>query len=152
MFAKLLNNVPQRRRILLMSCSQRKTPGKGLIPAIDRYDGPAHRVLRKYLRELADPGLSVYFLSGKFGVIGASRGIPNYDYKMSPQRAAWLRKRALQRIECILRSGKYNEGFFIGSRNYLRTIEPLNQFKPSFREAQGKPGQKLKSLRNWLRK
>jgi hypothetical protein len=135
-----------------MSCSQRKTAGKGLIPAIDRYDGPALRVLRKYLREVSDPGLSVYLLSAKFGVIARSRRIPNYDHKMNAERADWLRKRAVQRIKSILRNRKYNEGFFVGSRNYLRAIEPLNQFEPSFREAKGKPGKKLKSLRNWLRR
>jgi uncharacterized protein DUF6884 len=135
-----------------MSCSQRKTEDKGLIPAVDRYDGPAFRALRKYLREITDPALSVYVLSAKFGVIAGSRRIPNYDHKMNAHRAESLRKPALQRIKSILRNRKFNEGFFVGSRNYLHTIEPLNQFKPSFGEAKGKPGQKLKSLRTWLRR
>ena len=135
-----------------MSCSQRKLGDKGLIPALDRYDGPAFRVLRKYLREITDPALSVYVLSAKFGVIAASRRIPNYDHKMNAHRAKSLRRRSVQRIKSILRNRKYSEGFFIGSRNYLRTIEPLNQFEPSFGEAKGKPGQKLKFLWTWLRK
>jgi hypothetical protein len=144
--------MPQRQRILLMSCSKRKKGKKGPIPATERYDGPPFRVLRKYLREIADPRLSVYVLSAKFGVIAGSRRIPHYNRKMKAQRAASLRKRAVERIKSVLRNRKYGEGFFIGSRNYLRAIEPLNQFEPSFREAKGRPGQKLKSLRNWLRR
>jgi hypothetical protein len=134
-----------------MSCSQRKVPNNGLIPATERYDGPAFRVLRKYFRDIDDPGLSVYVLSAKFGVIAGGCRIPNYDHKLTTNRAELLRVRAVQRIKSILRNLKCKEAFFIGSRNYLRAIEPLNQFRPLFREAMGKPGQKLKSLHCWLR-
>jgi len=134
-----------------MSCSQRKIRKDGLIPATERYDGPAFRVLRKYLRQIADPDLSVYVLSARFGVIAGKRRIPYYDRKMNTQRAKSLRKRAVQRIMSVLRNRRYNDAFFIGGRNYLRTIGPLSQFEPAFREAKGKPGQKLKFLRNWLR-
>jgi hypothetical protein len=134
-----------------MSCSQRKVRKKGLIPAIKRYDGPPFRVLRKYFREIADPRLSVYVLSARFGVIASRCRIPNYNCKMNVQRARTLRKRAVPRIKSVLRNRKFKDAFFIGGRNYLRVIEPLDQFRPLFREAKGKPGQKLKSLCCWLR-
>jgi len=38
-------------RLLFIACSQRKNPAEGVLPALDRYDGPAFGVLRKYLRE-----------------------------------------------------------------------------------------------------
>src|SRR5205823_11358213 len=134
-----------------MSCSQRKVRKKGFIPATERYDGPAFRVLRKYLREIRDPQLSIYVLSAQFGVIAATRAIAHYDCKMNAQRASVLRARAVQKIKSVLRTRNYREAFFIGGQNYLRAIEPLNQFEPRFREAKGKPGQKLRSLHDWLR-
>ena len=36
-------------KLLLISCSQRKREDEGLLPAIDRYDGPAYRCLRKMI-------------------------------------------------------------------------------------------------------
>jgi len=32
-------------RLLILSCSQRKRPDSGLLPAIERYDGPVFRVV-----------------------------------------------------------------------------------------------------------
>ena len=42
-------------RLLVLACSERKRAGPGLLPAAERYDGPAFRVLRAYLRTAADP-------------------------------------------------------------------------------------------------
>jgi hypothetical protein len=134
-----------------MSCSQRKVHNSDVIPAIERYDGPAFRVLRKYFKDIGDPYLSVYVLSAKFGVISGRRRIANYDRKMSEQRATSLRRRAVRKIKFVLRNRKYREAFFIGSQNYLRAIEPLDQFELCFTAAKGKPGQKLRSLHDWLR-
>jgi hypothetical protein len=39
------------RQLLVLSCSQRKLPNPEPLPALERYDGPAFRVLRKFLRE-----------------------------------------------------------------------------------------------------
>jgi hypothetical protein len=38
--------------MLILACSRRKRPDEGLLPAIERYDGPAFRVLRHFLREM----------------------------------------------------------------------------------------------------
>jgi hypothetical protein len=38
--------------MLILACSRRKRPDEGLLPAIERYDGPAFRVLRRFLREM----------------------------------------------------------------------------------------------------
>ncbi len=54
-------------RLLIVTCSQRKNPTLGLLPAIDRYDGPAFLVLRKYLREGVGDAPRVLILSAKYG-------------------------------------------------------------------------------------
>ena len=63
-------------RLLILSCSQRKAPAKGRLPAIDRYDGPAFRVLRKYLREGPAEVPTVLILSAKYGLIESEREDP----------------------------------------------------------------------------
>jgi hypothetical protein len=84
------------QRLLVISCSQRKTLGNGLVPAVDRYDGPAFRVLRKYLRELPDPGLRVLILSAKFGLIEAERKLPYYDHRLTRQEALAMRPKVVE--------------------------------------------------------
>jgi|SRR5215210_261396 len=37
--------------MLILACSQRKRLDKKLLPAVERYDGAAFRVLRRFLRE-----------------------------------------------------------------------------------------------------
>ena len=100
---------------------------------------------------MADPRLSVYVLSARFGVIAGRHRIPYYDRRMNAKRAKSLRKHAVQKIKSVLRNRRYHDAFFIGGRNYLCAVEPLSQFEAVFRQAKGKPGQKLKSLYNWLR-
>ena len=38
--------------MLILACSRRKRPDEGLLPAIERYDGPTFCVLRRFLREV----------------------------------------------------------------------------------------------------
>src|SRR5438034_6245695 len=56
-------NRSRSRRVLVISCSERKRSVQGPLAAIDRYDGPAFRVVRRYLRETQDRALKVYILS-----------------------------------------------------------------------------------------
>jgi hypothetical protein len=78
------------RRALLLACSQRKVPTPDLLPAIDRYDGPAFRVVRRYLRTNSDSDLIVYIVSAEFGLIPSCRPIPLYDRRMTDDRATEL--------------------------------------------------------------
>ena len=57
--------------MLILACSRRKRPDDGLLPAIERYDGPAFRVLRRYLRERPAGAPDVFILSAEHGLIGA---------------------------------------------------------------------------------
>ena len=56
-------------RALFLSCSKRKSPEAGLIPAIRRYEGPRFRVLRSYLRDAGKDPLLIWILSAEHGLI-----------------------------------------------------------------------------------
>lgn len=78
-------------RLLILGCSAAKRHDAGLMPAVERYDGPAFRVLRKARREgVIDEDTRVRILSAKYGLISELEEIEDYDQVMTPARAAEL--------------------------------------------------------------
>lgn len=71
-------------RLLILSCSRKKHPAQGLLPALERYDGPAYRVINKFLRvhPSEKQSLNVYILSARFGLISDDERIPNCDHSV----------------------------------------------------------------------
>jgi hypothetical protein len=139
------------RRLLLLSCSQRKLDTPGKIPALRRYDGPAFQVVRRYLRETGDSELQVHVISAEYGVIAANHRIANYDRKMDAGRAAELRERSLARLHGVLRARSYGEVFVCTSRTYLGALAGIEDLHDHVKFAALGQGKKLASLRKWLR-
>src|SRR4051794_25280888 len=75
------------RRLLIIACSDRKYADDRLLPATQRYDGPAFRVLRRYLREQPPEPPAIRVLSAEFGLIDDTTLIPRYDRGMTLERA-----------------------------------------------------------------
>ncbi|WP_373537310.1 DUF6884 domain-containing protein [Microcoleus sp.] len=71
------------RHLLILACSQRKRSDTDSLPAIERYDGPTFRLLRRFLRKQPSAPLEIYILSAKFGLIPSDYPIPDYDQKMA---------------------------------------------------------------------
>ena len=136
-----------------MSCSERKRRDAGLLPAIDRYNGPAFYVVRRYLREHESSGLLVYILSAEFGVISANKPIPHYDRRMTAHRAIELCEEVTETLKAILRQAHCKELFVCGSAMYKKAIVP-SKLSPvvQVRYAAAGQGYKLRSLHCWLRK
>ena len=102
------NTGKKTKRLVILSCSQRKVQGKPLMCAMDRYDGPAYKVVRKYLRAVPDARTYDEFLilSAEFGLIPDSRRIPYYDRRMTVERAKELHKQTLDALKTILSSDR----------------------------------------------
>ena len=76
------------KRLLILGCSATKQTCPGLLPAIDRYNGKAYQVLKKFLRNYQwSSNVSIGILSAKYGLFGALKGIEYYDREMSPSLA-----------------------------------------------------------------
>jgi hypothetical protein len=138
-----------------MACSQRKRNDKGMLPAIERYDGPAFRVLRKYLQEHQSADVITYILSAKFGLIDGKRLLHDYNRRMSSARADSLRPLVAGKVTRLLRQECWDEiGICLG-RDYFRTMP-----KDFMRSCDAIPvsilggglGKRLTSLRSWLNK
>jgi hypothetical protein len=142
------------QRLLVISCSQRKTDDEAAIPAILRYDGPAFRVLRKYRREVLDSSLTVLILSAKYGLIDAERPIRLYNCRMTRAAATVMKPQVLAKAERILGSKAWDAVGVCASREYQIALEGLSQFvreSSRFDLIQGGLGLRLTGLRDWLR-
>src|SRR5262249_17942283 len=117
-------------RLLIIACSDRKRLERELVPAIDRYDGPAFRVLRKYLRENPTHNLSMLILSARFGLIRAARKIPDYDQRLTEAGADRLRGRVLAGLRSHLSTTTYSEiGLCLG-RGYQTLLAGYEAILP----------------------
>jgi hypothetical protein len=146
--------VARDRRLLIISCSERKSSESGMLPALDRYDGPAFWVLRRFLREQPDrsKALDVFVLSAAFGIIPASRPIPDYDQIMTRQRARELHDGVLADFANLI-SDNYSALCLAMSDRYLTTLEGWSELITpgiSTTITDGPQGAKLAQLKQWL--
>src|SRR5262245_57068777 len=88
------------KRLLILACSATKRPDPDRLPALERYDGPAFRTLRAFLRNDPDRAstLDLLILSAEFGLIAGDTPIPVYNRCMTSSRALWLRSQVRSRL------------------------------------------------------
>jgi Family of unknown function (DUF6884) len=145
---------PAMSRLLIVACSQRKNPAKGKLPAIDRYDGPVFRVLRKYLREGAEDAPSVFILSAKYGLIAAEREINGYDCRLSASSAERLRPQVLKAARRVLSSCRWQGIGLCAGKDYRVALAGFEELVPAHARVdfiEGGQGPRLSALRRWLR-
>lgn len=125
-----------------------------MLPARERYDGPAWQVLRSYQRDqplfATDP--DVFVLSAAFGLISASQPIPLYDRLMTAERAAELRPAVQADLRDLL-TADYAQLCLALSKRYLDTLTGWQTYtRPQLQViiTAGPPGVKLGQLRAWL--
>ncbi len=143
------------KRCLLLSCSRAKRDTPGCVPAIERYDGPAFRVWRKFVRERPDMAndVDVYVLSAEYGLIRGDEPTRNYDRLMTRQRATELRSEVLARLEEAMTDEAYGELFVSLGQTYLLALDGYETVLPptvAVTVSRSPFGRKLTELRNWL--
>ncbi|MDY7051596.1 DUF6884 domain-containing protein [Limnospira fusiformis] len=144
---------PQPRDLLILSCSKSKSSEDGLIPALDRYNGPAFRVLRRFLQQKPDKLLDIYVLSAKFGLISGDRLIPDYDLKLTTALALELNSSVIQNFTKIISANKYTKLLICVTKKYFSLLKGYAEILPAYLNvtvATGSPGRKLSILHHWL--
>lgn len=142
------------RRLLVIACSQSKSREAGLIPAIERYDGPAFRVIRKYLRESRDLSLKIWIISAKFGLLESSQPIPDYDCQMSRISALALRSEISSAARKLIDSERWDRiGLSAGMVYRFALGDSIQVGDEVFRLEllDGGLGSRLSRLKAWLR-
>ena len=143
--------------LLLISCSQRKLTTSAPLPAIERYDGPVYRCLRKY-RDTFDgfpDNLDILILSAKYGLITLDGHIANYDCKMTDERADAISAKVQEELNKYLRmhsyfAGSIDEVFINLGKTYMQTIEGFHWHTIRTLEASGGIGQRTQQMKTWL--
>ena len=142
----MLNNY-----LLLISCSQRKVESPEPLMAIDRYDGPTYRTLRKAIDADRIPeNLHVLIISAKHGLIPWQQSIEPYDQCMTPERADVLRPGIQRELIEVLSEKRYAEVFMNLGKTYMRTLEGFHWGLHTTLEASGGIGLKTSQMKAWL--
>jgi hypothetical protein len=145
----IARSVPQsakKHRLLLLSCSQRKLDTPGRIAALRRYDGPAFRVLRKYLLSRRDPCLKVLIVSAKYGLIPAEKRISDYDLRLDAHRASSLQRVVTDGLRDARNRVRPESTLLCMSKLYLTCLEETRGMEI----ASPGQGRKLAHLKAWL--
>ena len=138
------------KQLLILGCSQTKRDCEGLLPALDRYDGPHYRVVRNFLRDHRWPSdLSIAILSAEYGLFGSLKGIANYDLRMT---ATTARAKAAECSVILKKWADYHKAVYVSlGKDYLPALQPALDSLPIRREEfQGGIGEKMRQIKTFL--
>lgn len=123
------------------------------MPAIERYDGPAFRLLRRFLQKnpgsLADIGI----ISAEYGLISTDYPLPYYDRQMTKERSQSLNSQVVFSLKTLLNGKSYTDLLIWLGKDYLRAICGYETTIPpqlAVQIATGGIGRKLSILHDWL--
>ncbi|MGA9380254.1 MAG: DUF6884 domain-containing protein, partial [Phormidium sp.] len=139
--------------LLIINCSKSKYSDVEILPALERYNGVAFRVVRKFLQQKNADYLDIFILSAKFGLISSKELIPDYDQKMDKRRSQELQSSVNAKFCELLQSGIYKRCLLCVSQDYLQIFNDYEKIIPetlTVTIATGTIGKKLSILHQWL--
>jgi hypothetical protein len=147
--------VASRNRLLILSCSRRKSREPELVPALARYNGPLFQIVRRFADDhggWADQ-VDVFILSAEFGLIPGNASVPYYDRQMTPLRARELLPGTLAMLGQIV-DGLRSDLFISVGADYLEAMCGYETCLPAAARVHlstGSLGRRQAELRDWLR-
>lgn len=139
--------------LLIISCSKRKKLTHEKRPAIEVYDGPIYRSLRKRFNHISTLPVDIYIVSAKYGLITAESTIEHYDCQMTAERAVELRDVVLSELIKMIQNRSYKEILINLGSIYRVTIYGIEKYVPSGTQltfTSGGIGQKTSQTISWL--
>lgn len=153
----LESNVYSHSRLLIVPCSQNKKITDHPTAAINVYDGPFYRLLRKNVLVFDNNnGLDILIISAKYGLIDPLYKIQTYDQKMDEKQAKRLKPKIRKRLLKIIKDKTYSEIFVNTGNSYSLALDGfqdiVKRFSPNtrFRMGHGKIGERLHEMKEWL--
>lgn len=141
-------------RLLLLNCASRKRGDAGELPAIERYDGPMYRMLRRVRRDgLWPEDTRVLILSAEFGLLDAEQPIPDYDRLLDAERASEISRAVARALDERLRELRPTEVAAALTQRYLPLVQPVLAHLPGgivLRRITGRPGEMMSQVKRWL--
>lgn len=135
------------RRLLIVSCSKTKRKLENS-PAIEVYDGPVYKILRKNLKQ----NLDILIISAKYGLIKQDQLISYYDLQMTDEIAESFRNELTATLSKIINNNSYVEIFIELGKTYQRSInfKKLECNNQNLIFDTGTIGMRLHNLKKWL--
>lgn len=148
-------------RLLIVACSRAKRPDLRSMEAIERYDGPAFRLLRKARGAGLLADVRVMILSAKYGLIPEywmihdyDRLIDDYNRRMTPARAAELAGATTVQLWRWLGQNDCSDVFVNVGRSYAPALAGFDEWCLQHgiihTAAAGGIGERLAQTRTWL--
>lgn len=137
-------------RLLIQACSAKKLAFPDPpISALERYDGPFFRVIRKWKRETGETTTRILILSAKLGLIDSTELIQDYDLRMTRSAAEQMSGTIIRQYESLTGNDSFSSIFVNVGRSYLPALSGIPALKTaSF--AGGGIGVRARELKNWL--
>lgn len=145
---------PSSNSLVILGCTERKRQTSRLLPAIERYDGPAFRVLRKHMLDSEEEAINTSILSGRFGLVSGDCLIPRYEQRVRPNCTSALRSKIEDQLKKTLDETQPERLFVSVGKGYWPLIEePLLRDVPSGKLfiSTGGIGGRASQLSHWLR-
>lgn len=144
------------RYLLIIPCSKKKFARlEGDVAAIDLYDGPFYRIIRKTFKDEGHPKqLDILILSAKYGLIPSHENIAYYDQKMTIKRARELSDSVQKTLLYYLHNNHYKEIFINLGYSYMSALDKCNSILEyeSVILAHGMIGERMQQLKKWMNK
>lgn len=139
--------VEGERKLLIIGCSKRKRELSGT-PAIEVYDGPYYRMLRKAILEAVD----ISILSAKYGLIDYKTKISSYERKMTPDIAEDLRNAVTSKLLDLLKKNSYKEVVINLGEIYMKAFDfqRLSQYGTNYKIFSGDMVKRVHTLKTWI--
>lgn len=114
------------RRLVIVGCSQRKTPTATPVPALELYQGGAVVPLRTRIGMDARARARVRILSAEHGIVHADAPLLPYDRPLDPERAHALRGHVAACLNAeLIRDGVPDEVLIVVEPLYLVLVADL---------------------------
>jgi len=140
------------KKLLIISCSAKKKKFNHPAPALEVYDGPIFRLLRKNLRNKLS-NIHITIISAKYGLILPETRISYYDKIISKKEICEWNGKIVNLLGDLIWKNNYSEIFICLGKNYLGVIEGLERHVPKdckLMYAEGRIGEKMQKTKEWI--
>jgi len=137
----------KKNYLLILPCSKQKRQLAN-VAAINLYDGPFFRIVRKYCPK----NVHILIISAKYGLIESNELISYYDEKMTVERAGKLSKEILLKLKKLLDNYNYKEIFINLGKIYTLALDDSRSMLKEKNAcwSSGKIGERNRQLKYWL--
>lgn len=138
--------------LLIISCSKRKINGRAN-SALQVYDGPMYRALRKRISYVDAAQVRIFIVSAEYGFIPAESVIESYERKITVERAAQLNMTVLDSLQSMFNKGNYKKVFINLGSLYSAAVRGIERILPPGVEigyAYGGIGKRTAQTIRWL--